>query len=49
MATVSPSRVKLRFAHNVHEYQGNPVPTVLEGKEYEYPLVGDLVRKLETV
>ena len=30
----APSRVKLRFSRNAHAYQGNPVPTVLEGKEY---------------
>lgn len=29
-----PSRVKLRFSKNAHAYQGNPVPTVIEGKEY---------------
>jgi hypothetical protein len=30
----APSRVRLRFARNVQTYQGQPTPTVLDGKEY---------------
>jgi hypothetical protein len=30
----APSRVKLRFLRNVHAYQGEPAPTVIDGKEY---------------
>ena len=30
----APSRVKLRFVRNVQTYQGNPVPTIIDGKEY---------------